>query len=182
MMLRNGCRALLFLTLVAGCTPTPQIARPEAFSPSKLRLHPTFTQVKDWTGDNKPDGVEVVVELLDSFGEPTRGSGTLLFELWSFRKYDPNPLGNRACEPWKGELLTREQQEAHWSQALRSYTFQLAMPLVNPTKEYVLTASFESIGGADMPAGARLYDRLVIEPPPEKRAADRNVKKSTGKR
>jgi hypothetical protein len=165
----------------AGCPPAPQAGREGDFAPTKLRVHPTFTQVKDWTGDGKLDGIEAVIELLDSYGEPTRGNGSLMFELWSYRPNDPAVVGTRVAGPWRGPLLTREDQDGHWSKALRAYTFQLEMPNVNPTKEYVLTASFEPPGGADKPtAGGRLFDRLVIEPAPEKKATDKGVHKAGG--
>ena len=178
------CR-LGFLSLIllfTGCTTEPRVTREEDFSPHKLRIHPIFTQVKDWTGDNHPDGIEVVVELLDAYGEPTRGRGTMLFELWSYHKYEPDTLGKRLADPWRGTLLTREEQDERWSKALRAYTFQLASPAINSGKEYVLSASFETADGAAKPGGIRLYDKLLIEPPPEKKEADRGVKKAGGSR
>ena len=184
---RAATAALLAAVVVTavtavGCASAPRITRPEEFGPAKLRVHPTFTQIKDWTGDKKPDGVEVVVELLDSFGEPTRGNGSLLFELWSYRKYDPDPLGNRLAGPWRGPLLTNEDQAGHWSPALRAYTFQLAWDKINPTKEYVLTGSFETAGGADRPGGGRLFDRLILEPPPGTKIEERGVGRARGQR
>lgn len=166
----------LLAVLAGGCNADPKVTREEDFSPAKLRLHPTFTQIHDWTGDKKPDGVDVVVELLDSFGEPTRGRGTLLFELWSYRKYDPNVLGSRIVDPWKRTILTREEQDALWNKTLRAYTFQLPFDKANPTREYILTASFETAGGADKPNGIRLYDRLILEPAPGKKVDDKGVK------
>jgi hypothetical protein len=169
----------LFLLFAAtGCANEPQVTREEDFSPHKLRIHPIFTQVKDFEGDKAPDGIEVVVELLDNYGEPTRGRGTLLFELWSYRKQNANMLGSRTCEPWRATLLNRAEQDERWSKALRAYSFTLKVPKIDQSKEYVLTASFETAGGADKPGGIRLYDRLVIEPPPDKKAPDKGVKKA----
>lgn len=173
---------LPLLVLTAGCSNSPSLTRPEEFGPSTLRIHPSFTQVKDWDGDKKPNGVEVVVELLDSFGEPTRASGTMLFELWGYRKYDPDPLGRRVGGPWKGVLLTREDQEARWSPALRAYTYQLEDPTISDGREYVLTASFETSGGPDRPGGGRLFDKLIIQPPPGKKIEDDGVDRARGNR
>ncbi len=153
----------------AGCTGSSGLSRADDFGPTRLRIHPSFTQVKDWTGDKQPDGVEAVVELLDSYGEPTRGGGTLLFELWGYKKYDPDPRGQRVGGPWKGELLTREQQEMHWSAALRAYTFQLADSKISNTRDFVLTASFQSAADPNQPGGGRIFDQLIIEPPPGKK-------------
>lgn len=173
--------ALIATGLAAvGCTGSSGLARPDEFGPTKLRIHPTFTQVKDWTGDKQPDGVEAVVELLDSYGEPTRGGGTLLFELWGYKKYDPDPRGQRVGGPWKAELLTREQQEMHWSPALRAYTFQLADSKISDTRDFVLTGSFESAGGADKPGGGRIFDQLILEPPPGKKKDDDGVGRIRG--
>src|SRR5437773_1886060 len=78
--------------------------------------------------------------------------------------------------------VTREEQDERWSKALRAYTFQLQMPAINPTKEYVLVGSFETADGAAKPGGVRLYDRLLIEPPTEKKATESGVKKAGGGR
>jgi len=182
--MRGSFVALLSLALLAGtaCTSSQQIARPAEFGPTTLRIHPTFTQVKDWTGDSVPDGVEAVVELLDTFGEPIRGNGTLLFELWGYKKYDPDPLGKRVGGPWQGLLLTRQEQEMQWSPALRAYTFQLAKLNIDEGREFVLTASFEAAGGADSPGGGRLFDRLIIEPPPGKKNEGEGVGRARGSR
>src|SRR4051812_12404338 len=165
--MRCPARALPLLLLCClgwGCESSPTIAREEAFGPSEVRLHPTFTQVKDWTGDGKPDGIEAVVELLDSFHEPTRGSGTFVFEAYEFRQNDPNPANKRLGDPWIVKLETREDQDAKWNTALRAYTFQLPGKF-RPSQTYVLDVRFETTGGANKPGGGRLFDRLVIEPP-----------------
>ncbi|QOV91354.1 hypothetical protein [Humisphaera borealis] len=175
------CLASLGL-FAGGCSQSSGITRPEEFGPAKLRIHPSFTRVKDWTGDKKPDGVEAVVELLDSYNEPTRGNGTMLFELWGYKKYNPNMIGQRLGGPWKGTLLTREEQEAHWSPALRAYTFQLADDKISEGREFVLTASFETAGGPEQKGGGRLFDKLIIEPPPGKKIEEDGVGRAKGNR
>ena len=175
---------LLLLTCLGwGCESSPTIAREEAFGPAKVRLHPTFTQVKDWTGDGKPDGVEAVVELLDSFGEPTRGSGSFLFELSEYRPVEPQPAGGRIADPWVFKLDTREQQQARWNPALRAYTFQLPMGKLPPEPAYVLDLTYESLGGTTTrPTGGRLFDRLVIEPPGDLKKVEKQIKRTGNKK
>jgi len=46
------------------------------FSATSMRIHPIFTQVKDWSGDGKPDGIEVLMEFQDQFGDPAKAAGT----------------------------------------------------------------------------------------------------------
>src|SRR6187200_3604810 len=72
-----------------------EVVRDEMFAPASIRIHPTFTQFKDWTGDGAPDGIEALVEVQDSFGEPTRAKGSVMFELDSYRPQFPEQRGPR---------------------------------------------------------------------------------------
>lgn len=127
------------------------------FGPVSMRLHPVFTQVRDWNGDNDPDGVEALVELQDQFGDPTKASGVVVFELYEFKPMNPDPRGMRLVGPWEGRLDSIEDQRQHWSRTSRTYTFQLAYPKISASKSYVLTASFEMIGGG------RYFNRMILE-------------------
>lgn len=148
--------------LAAGCQRhEASFAREEPgrlFDPANMRVHPIFTQVKDWTGDGRADGMEAVVEFTDSFGDPTKASGRVLFELYEFRAKNPDPRGRRVVNPWVGSLINADEQKAHWSRPARSYSFQLSYPGVQAGRTYVLTATFEREGGG------RLFGQTVIEP------------------
>src|SRR5438094_676893 len=96
--MRGAGAILICLSLLAGGCATTRPHDPEdgaMFSPISMRVHPTFTQVKDWSNDKTPDGIEAVIELQDQFGEPTRATGTVLFELYNYRAEDPEPRGIR---------------------------------------------------------------------------------------
>ena len=126
-MSRPGVRAvfpsllLLSLLLQAGCESRYRrtAADAEMFGPQAMRIHPTFTRTKDWTGDGHADGIEAVVELQDEFGEPTRATGTVTFEVYGYRQYDPDPRGRRSPNVWQWAMLTRAEQLAHWSRIPR---------------------------------------------------------------
>lgn len=152
----------IVLTLVsAGCgtgTQTPRSATDaQLFGPASMRLHPFFTQVRDWDGDNKPDGIEAVVELQDQFGEPTKATGRVLFELYAYSPYKPDPRGSRLANPWEGRLLSVDDQRTRWSVTSRAYTFRLSWDQVRAENDYVLTAQF------DLAGGSRFFNRLVLE-------------------
>jgi hypothetical protein len=138
-----------------------------------MRVHPVFTQLKDWNGDDKPDGIEAVVEFTDPFGDPTKAAGQLLFELYEYQPKNPEIRGRRVVNPWVGSLSNADEQKAHWSRPARSYTFQLAYPEVSRGKTYVLTATFERDGGG------RFFAQTLIEAekksPTTKRSAPTNV-------
>jgi len=172
--------AIVPWALCAGCEPTVKIKADPSFGPTHVRIHPTFTQVKDWTGDGKLDGIEVVVELLDDFDEPVRAPGTMRFELFRYEKGEPNPAGERLVNPWIGSLVTREEQAEHWSPALRAYTFQLSFPKISAGQTYVLSVTFESAGGTTRPGGGRLFNQIILEPLQEKNSRRRRVKPVQG--
>jgi hypothetical protein len=163
--MRLAAVSALFM-FVAGCShgPLPERSARDAtmFGPTRMRIHPIFTQVKDWTGDGKPDGVEALIEFQDRFDDPTKASGTAVFELFGYRPYNPDPRGERVTSPWTGSLVTIDEQRARWNRTLSSYSFRLAFDGVGPQRTYVLTASFDRAAGQG--EAARFFDRIVIEP------------------
>lgn len=163
MKIRRLAGALLLATLIGGCSSgvaTPATRTPVdqlLFSPTAMRLHPVFTQVRDWTGDGQPDGIEAVVEIQDQFGDPTKAAGRILFELYTYRPYNPDPRGPRLANPWEGRLDSMEDQRARWNRVNRAYIFQLAFPQARSGEDYVLAATFE------LSSGGRFFDRTIIE-------------------
>jgi len=152
---------MLPLLILGGCHGQPQpmprdTTDASLFGPSTMRLHPIFTQVKDWNGDGVPDGIEALVELQDQFGDPTKASGHIILDLYDYKKYDPQRKGVWLAE-WQADLSTLAAQRDYWNRTSRTYGFQLAFPQVNLTTNYVLTAEFQ------LNNGGRLFDQLVIE-------------------
>ena len=146
------------------------------FGPDSMRIHPTFTQVRDWTGDKKLDGIEALLEVQDQFGEPTRTTGRVMFELFEYRRDSPEIRGKRIGGPWDYSLNSTTDQNNRWNPALRGYTFQLPFPQVQTNRSYVLTAQLDLPGGSDGKALAgRLFDRMVIEGTDEGRGHHRKA-------
>jgi hypothetical protein len=173
------------MILLLGCQSDPTTPRsPQSetlFGPKTMRMHPIFTQLKDWSGGGKPDGIEAVVEFSDRFGDTTKAAGTLLFELFAYREAFPDHRGDRVVQPWIGEIITAPEQEAHWDRASRAYTFQLAWPQIHANRTYVLTATFEPIGGVDASTDngqKRLFDQLVLTPAASEKATSEPSKLS----
>src|ERR1041385_3368451 len=119
------------ICLLAGCeltrSPYPRSDIDAAlFGPSAMRIHPIFTQVKDWTGDDHPDGIEALIELQDQFGDPTKASGRVIFELFEYKQFDPERRGERLAV-WNDAFLeTLDEQRQRWNRTSRTYGFQLA--------------------------------------------------------
>ncbi|HSI36956.1 MAG: hypothetical protein ACAI43_19985 [Phycisphaerae bacterium] len=150
--------AVALVVFAGGCQPAPREDRVGAdaalFGPADLRLHP-FTAVKDFDGDAKPDGVEALIELQDRFRDPTKSTGTVIFELYDFQQARPDPRGQRLAY-WRAPLLTLEEQRARWNRISRTYSFQLEYPGISMNKSYVLQAWFEH-------SGKRLTSQVVLE-------------------
>jgi hypothetical protein len=143
----------------SGCQPGSRLVeRDEAdapmFAPTEIRVHP-FTSVKDWDADGRTDGLEALIELQDRFRDPTKATGTVLFELYTYRRNYPDPRGERLAA-WRGSLLTLEEQRMHWNRISRTYSFQLSQPEARADRSYVLQVWFEH-------AGRRLTSQVVLE-------------------
>jgi hypothetical protein len=189
--------AIVLLGLIAGCDGTGGFDRSaldqKMFGPASIRLHPTFTQVRDVSGKGKVDGIEVTLEVQDKFGESTRSTGRVMFELFGYRKDSPDVRGLRIGGPWVANLDTRAEQDEHWNAALRAYTFELSFPHIRRDRYYVLTAQFdlnsaaaltqpstEPVDAAQTQPAGRLFAELIIEPQIDDKANDIKRKAITG--
>jgi hypothetical protein len=160
-------RRLLILSslmfVLASCSSfhlTPQANEQSAqFAPVAMRIHPIFTRITDWTGDNYPDGIDALLEFQDQLGDSCKASGRVIFELYSFQKFDAERKGPRICNPWVGTLESVDDQRLRWNRTSRTYGFQLAWSAISATDTYLLTAEFQQANGG------RFYDQIVLEPP-----------------
>lgn len=159
--MRRTILAIVACGVLAGCGSQPQwepARQQQLFSPTAMRIQPVFTQIRDWTGDNKPDGVDALIEFQDQFGDPAKASGNVVFEIYEYQPYSPDPRGRRAVAPFLAAIDNVAAQRDHWNRTSRCYSFQLAWPKVNPKTAYVLLATFEKSGGG------RVTDQLILEP------------------
>jgi hypothetical protein len=154
---------LLAACVMMGCSQSAPLERSaadeEMFGPAAMRFS-TFTKVRDWTEDKAADGVDVHMEMLDQFGDPTKASGTILFELYEYRAGEPEMRGPRRAR-WPVALLTVDDQRQHWKKISRTYSFKLNYTGLDAGRKYVLTAMFE---GAN---GGRLFAQTVPTPQEE---------------
>jgi hypothetical protein len=143
------------------------------FGPAAMRIHPIFSQQSDWTGDGRLDGIEALIELQDQFGDPTKASGRVVFELYDYRPYNPDPRGERLAF-WNGQLASAADQAERWNRTSRTYSFQLAYEPIRPDRTYVLAATFELTGGG------RFFDRIILEPRERTLAPEPTTNRASG--
>jgi hypothetical protein len=150
---------VLLAALLSGCEGNASLhpaTQPDLFVPTAMRIQPNFTQVSSWTHSGKPDGIEAHLEFTDQFGDPTKATGRVLFELFEFRRDSPDPRGKRIIH-WVGSLATLDEQRERWNTTLRTYRFQLDDPAVDSARTYVLWATFE------LATGGRFFDHIVLQ-------------------
>jgi hypothetical protein len=152
---------MVLVALTAGCRQDVSLpeqtseGETELFDPAVMRIHPVFTQIKDFGTDGKPDGVEALLEFQDQFSDPTKASGVVLFELFEYRRAQPDPRGRRLAL-WSTTVTSLQEQRQRWNRTSRTYTFQLDCQDLRPDSNYVLTATFQSS------TGIRFFDRTIL--------------------
>ena len=153
--------SLFMLIALGGCassgSPQPRTAEEnQLFGPASMKLD-NFSKVRDWNNDSVPDGIEALIEFDDQFGDRTKAAGTVIFELYDYRPYWPDPRGPRLANPWTASLTTYDEQKAHWETASGAYMFRLAFDQAQWNHDYVLSATFQSV------AGTRFFSRIVLQ-------------------
>lgn len=153
----TGC----FADGTSGTSSGGTSAAREMFDPVELRVHKVFTKVSDWNGDGKPDGIEVLAELHDRFGDTTKAAGSFVFELFAYQPNSADPRGPRLANAFVGPIDTVETQRLRWSNTSRCYAFRLEFADASDKRNYVLAATFTPVGGK------RLFDQLILGPAPK---------------
>jgi hypothetical protein len=124
--------------------------------PKEVRIH-SFTGTKTFgEGDKAVKGLEVHIEAIDAYGDPTKAFGDFRFELYAFKPLSGDPKGSLITK-WNVSLLDPKNNALHWWNVSRTYVFQLHCdkPLT-PGKQYVLVATCSS------PYTPRLFAQRVF--------------------
>lgn len=167
--MRPALSSMLLSLALTGCASNGDGAADgakslEMFAPREVRLHPVFTKIDSWQGDERPEGIEALVELRDQFGDTCKGAGSFVFELFEYRADQPDPRGKRLSNPWQASIVTPDEQRERWSKTSRCYTFRLQSDRISRRGPYVLSVSYSPV------VGARAFDRIVLGSPEESAA------------
>jgi hypothetical protein len=138
--------------------------------PDRIDILP-FTKPKSWDNDQKPDGIEVVLRPLDSFGDQTKAIGLFRFELFLYKTASSDSRGPRIGF-WEENLNSRDAQYKHWDRITRTYRFRLGWSgqQVRPGK-YVLEVTYIA------PSGQRLSDTYIMEARPSREQVKEKLEK-----
>ena len=126
--------------------------------PSKIVIVAPFTRVKSFDDDTTPDGIELLLQSVNSLGDPGMLVGHVHVDLFEHVPASGNAKGRRV-DYWDIELSTKEEQRTHWNQATQMYEFRLQVnPNVVPAKDrFVLQVTYTT------PMGDHLRDECIID-------------------
>lgn len=111
--------------------------------PDSIRIHP-FTGTRTFDEQGGIKGIEVRVEALDAYGDPTKAFGDWHFSLHAWQAGVADNRGKQVAT-WEEPLLTAQKNLLHWDSITRTYKFKLQWykPIAVGHK-FILTATFSS--------------------------------------
>lgn len=167
-MIRRAASAQLGLILsicLTGCAsqlqPIDDTAQREVLAllmASRIEIVEPFTRVKSFDEDTTPDGIELLLQAVNSLDNPgLMIAGQVRAELFEYIPASAEHKG-RQLEHWNIELTTAQQQRTYWNAMTQMYEFRLRIDpeAIPPANQYVLTITYTS------PLGDRLTDQCLI--------------------
>lgn len=139
---------LVIAMALGGCRPeAADVARPvpapiHLLLPRELKFHSFSKTNRVFDGDGK--GMEVFVQALDAFGDPTKAFGTFRFEMYSPQPGRPGERGTQVAT-WEIDVYDPEDNLRHWNSFAPAYKFRLRWAHPVPLgQEFILVAVFSS--------------------------------------
>jgi len=126
--------------------------------PSRIEIVEPFTRVKSFDDDATPDGIEVLLQSVNSLGNPgIMIAGQVRLELYEHLAGSADQKGRR-LEQWDVELVTARQQRMYWNTLTQMYEVRLGIDTsrIPVADKYVLTVVYTS------PLGERLTDECLL--------------------
>ena len=115
----------------------------ELLLPRKIRIHP-FTGTRVFSEAGGINGIDVRIEAVDAFGDPTKAFGQYRFELYTHKPNSPDSRGARIAV-WTKDVRDVKPNRLHWNGITRTYQFKLGWTEPIPVgRKFVLTAAFQS--------------------------------------
>lgn len=161
-------RCLLFLALVSstGCTislnTTDQATRQQLslLMPAEVNIVDPFTRFCSFDNNSRPDGIELLLQPVNSFGDPVNIAGTVIVELYAFGQASGDNKGAK-LEQWDIALMSERDQRMYWNRTTSMYEFQLQFnqAALSPNHKYVLQVTYNT------PLKEHMLDEYVLEVP-----------------
>jgi len=153
--------------LITGCATSPPIVSDNQakmvamLMPAKIEIVEPFTRAKSFDDDPAPDGIELLLQAVNSLDVPGRMMvGKVHVALYEYLPATPDHRGVQ-LERWEIDLTTAKQQRRHWNRLTHMYELRLTFDpaRVQPAQRYVLQVTYNS------PLGEHLSDQCLIDFP-----------------
>jgi hypothetical protein len=136
--------------------PVPRWA--SMFNPASLVIG-FFTRSKDFDGVPGDDGLEVRLQPLDQFGDPTKAVGSYRIEVFAYHAHSVEKRGERLGH-WFVSVLDVESNRKYYDPVDRSYVFPLLWSTPIPSGTSVIVqATFYPPGGMQ----EKLFAQRIIK-------------------
>lgn len=160
---RSACPLACALIALLGCqertvveASDPQLsAFIELMIPQKIELQHYLTKPISINGEGNADGLEIVLAVMDSFGDPAKTVGTFHFELYTMRMASADKLDKRVAF-WQVQINSDQTLIDYWDRLSRYYCFRVTLPDKLKPGKYVLIARLIS------PTGDKLTDEYQL--------------------
>jgi hypothetical protein len=117
------------------------------FAPASIAIG-FFTRSKDFDGQPGDDGLEVRVQPLDRFGDPTKATGSYRVEVFESRRLTTEKRG-RQLGQWFIQVLDEAATRKYYDPLDRSYVFPLLWETpLEPGMEVIVQVTYGAPGEA----------------------------------
>jgi len=158
--------------------PPPDWAR--MFAPRSLIIG-FFTQSKNFDDVPGPDGLEVRLQPLDQFGDPTKAVGSYRIEVFQYRSHTGEKRGRRLGH-WFVSVLDAKANRRYYDPVDRSYVFPLLWDHdIDEGSAVIVQATYYPPGGFTQKLFAQRLIRIEAAPPEPKAEADEASRNPTAR-
>lgn len=158
---------VLALLLPAGCNrpsvDTSDAAARQQLSllmPDRVSIVGPFTRFRSFNDDDRLDGIELLLQPVNTFGDPVNIAGSVIIELYEFRQASGDNKGAKIRQ-WDVSLASERDQRTYWNRTTSMYEFQLQFDpaTLPPCEKYVLQVIYNT------PLQEHMLDEHVLEIP-----------------
>lgn len=156
------------ISVAVGCRPTSVNLADGAtrqqltlLMPAEVNIVGPFTRFCSLSSGKQLDGIDLLLQPINTFGDPVNISGHLIAELYEFRQASGDCKGAE-LQQWDISLTTEREQRKYWNRTTSMYEFRLHLDrsaLGRPHQKYVLEVTYNT------PLKEHMVDEYVMEVP-----------------
>jgi len=100
----------------------------ELLIPQRVEIVEAFTDFESFDDDDIPDGIHLLIQASDAYGDSVKIAGELRVELYTHQRASGEPKGRRVCDPWFVRIADKSDQRRYWNEVTGMYEIPLEFP------------------------------------------------------